>query len=144
MKPWLLRGIVMATVMVVARCALGWGITEFPTAGTTQRFAAVAVVVAVSMIFGGYDGLTDARRYPDADKGVDLIGRWLRAALFAGVVSGAISWALGAWFLPGIGQGSLPFELVIGACFTTLLIVIPASIGTVLGRRLAARQTVAA
>lgn len=130
--------------MVAVRCVLGWGITTFPTVGTPQRFAAVAVVIAVAMVFGGYDGLIDARRYPDADKGVDLTSRWFKSALFAGIVSGAVCWAVGTWLLPGIGQGSLPFELVIGACFTTLLIVIPASIGTVTGRRLATRNAVPA
>ncbi|CAM3857997.1 B-4DMT family transporter [Tsukamurella strandjordii] len=134
----------MAALMVAARCALGWGITVFPTTGTSQRFAAIALVIAVAVIFGGYDGLMDARRFPDADKGVDLTARWFKAALFGGVVSGAVCWALGSWLLPGIGQGSLPFELVIGACFTTLLLVISASIGAVAGRRLAARQSAAA
>ncbi|BDD81730.1 hypothetical protein TPB0596_14930 [Tsukamurella pulmonis] len=140
MKPWLIRGIALAAVQVVVRSALAWGIVAFPTHGTAQRFTAVAVVVAVAIVFGGYDGLTDARRYPVSEQGIDLVGRWFKAGLFAGVVSGAVCWVLGTWLLPGIGQGSLPFELVVGACFTALLIVIPASLGTVVGRRLAAKR----
>lgn len=144
MKPWLLRGIALAAVQVVVRSALAWGIVTFPMEGTAQRFTAVGVLVAVSIVFGGYDGLVDGRANPLAEQGIDLVGRWFKAALFAGVVSGAVCWAIGTWWLPGIGQGSLPFELVIGACFTALLIVIPASLGTVLGRRLATKRPAAA
>ncbi|GAB3129486.1 hypothetical protein GCM10027289_12070 [Tsukamurella serpentis] len=144
MKPWLIRGVILAVVQVIVRCALAWGIVAHPMSGTAQRFGAVAVVVAVAAFFGGFDGLTDARRYPVADQGIDLVGRWFKAAVFAGVLSGAICWALGTWALPGIGQSSLPFELVIGACFSTLLVIVPAAAGTVVGRRIGAKRAATA
>ncbi len=140
MKPWLIRGVALAVVLVVVRSALAWGVVALPTYGTAQRFTAIAVVLAVAIVLGGCDGLIDARANPVKEQGIDLAGRWFKAALFAGVVSGAVCWAIGTWVLPGIGQGSLPFELVIGACFTALLIVIPASAGTVIGRRLATKR----
>ncbi len=104
---WLLRGVVMTAVHVAARVVLGLAIIHAPLHSTVWKTIAVAVVVLVSLLWGGIDGIADARANPDPDDYEDLTVRWLKAGVFAGVVAGLISWILGSFVFAGIGQASL-------------------------------------
>ncbi|WHU49622.1 B-4DMT family transporter [Gordonia sp. L191] len=137
---WLLRGVVMTAVHVVARVVLGLAIIHAPLHSTVWKTIAVAVVVLVSLLWGGIDGIADARANPDPDDYEDLTVRWLKAGVFAGVVAGLISWILGSFVFAGIGQASLWVELIAGGSFTALLIFVPAFVGAAVGRWLMRRD----
>lgn len=81
------------------------------------------------------------RRHPrrsstpfDPDDYADLTVRWLKAGLFAGVVAAVVCWIIGTWFMSGIGQASLPIEIIAGGSFTALLVYAPAFVGFSFGR----------
>ncbi|GAA1480681.1 hypothetical protein GCM10009624_11210 [Gordonia sinesedis] len=140
MASWLLRGAVMSVVMIVARVLLGIVVVEAPLHTTVWKTVAIAVVVLIALIWGGIDGVRDARANPDPDDYEDLTVRWLKAGLFAGVTSGFVCWLIGTLWLPGIGQAGFFIELIAGASFTALLIFIPAFVGTAAGRFLMRRD----
>ncbi|MGU3294491.1 B-4DMT family transporter [Williamsia sp. M5A3_1d] len=140
MVAWMLRGVSMSVVHVVARVLLGLAIVHAPLQGTYWKTLAVAVVVLIAIIWGGIDGIADGRAHDDPEDYDDLTIRWLKAGLFTGVVSAIISWALSNYVVAGMGQNSIFVELFAGGSFTTLLVFIPALAGAALGRFLAHRQ----
>ncbi|KQR98685.1 hypothetical protein ASG12_09800 [Williamsia sp. Leaf354] len=140
MVAWLLRGVSMSVVHVVARVLLGLAIVHAPLQGTYWKTIAVAVVVLIAIIWGGVDGIADGRAHDDPEDYDDLTIRWLKAGLFTGVVSAIVSWALSNYLVAGMGQNSIFVELFAGGSFTTLLVFLAALVGAALGRLLARRQ----
>ncbi|MFW0790480.1 B-4DMT family transporter [Gordonia sp. CPCC 205333] len=140
MNSWLLRGVVMSAVHIVARVLLGVLIVNVPLHGTLWKTLAVAAVVLIAIIAGGIDGLRDAHAHDDPDDYDDLTIRWLKAGLLAGWVAGFVCWLLGKFVFAGIGEASFWIEMTAGAFFTALIIFVPAFIGASLGRLLVRRQ----
>ncbi|MGZ8179752.1 B-4DMT family transporter [Williamsia sp. SKLECPSW1] len=140
MLSWLLRGLPMAAVHIVARVLLGMALVHSPLHGTLWKTIAVAVVVVIPLIWGGIDGIVDARAHDDPDDYTDLTMRWLKAGLLAGVISAVISWGLANYVFNGMGENGFFIELFAGGSFTALLIFLPAMVGAGVGRYLARRQ----
>lgn len=132
--PWLLRGLVMTAVHVGVRVLLGVAIIGSPLHSTAWKTIAVAAVVLVALLWGGIDGIFDARANSDPDDYADLTVRWLKAGVFAGAVSSVVSWLLGTFVFSGMGQATFFIELFAGGSFTALLIFVPAFIGAAVGR----------
>ncbi|WP_278313003.1 B-4DMT family transporter [Lolliginicoccus levis] len=133
MNLWLIRGLILAAVVVFVRAVLGYGIYAWPESGSTQRYIAILVVMIAALAWPFFDGYADAKEFEDEEDRADLTLLWLKSAGVAGVVSGFVSWLL--WFiLPGIGSGNLIIEVTIGAGFMLLMLSIPAQIGILLGR----------
>jgi len=140
MESWLLRGVVMSIVQIVARVLLGAAVIAWPVTSPTYRWLAIAAVVLVALLWGGVDGIRDARANPDPDDYADLTVRWVKAGLLAGVVSCVVCWFLGTYWLNGIGQASFWIELFAGTSFITLLVFVPAFIGASVGRAIIRRE----
>lgn len=140
MSSWLVRGLPMTAVHVLARILLGVAVVEAPLNSTVWRTVAIAAVVLIALVWGGFDGIRDARANPDPDDYEDLTVRWLKAGVLAGVAAGLISWILGNTVLAGIGQAGLFVELIAGASFTALLVFVPAFVGAAIGRWLVRRE----
>lgn len=140
MVSWLLRGVVMTAVHVVARVLLGIAVVQSPLHSTAWRTIAVAAVVFIALVWGGFDGIRDARAHPDPDDYDDLTIRWLKAGVFAGLVSCLICWILGTIGVQGISESSFFIEIIAGGSFIALLIFFPAFIGASLGRWLTRRD----
>ncbi|MEP9392588.1 MULTISPECIES: B-4DMT family transporter [Gordonia] len=138
--PWLLRGVVMTAVHVGVRVLLGIAIIHSPLHSTVWKTIAVAAVVLVAVLWGGIDGISDARANPDPDDYDDLTVRWLKAGVLAGAASAIISWVLGTFVFAGIGQANFAVELFAGGSFTALLIFVPAFVGAAVGRFLIRRD----
>lgn len=140
MSSWLPRGLVMTAVHVLARVLLGVAVVNAPLHTTVWKTIAIAAVVLVALLWGGFDGVADARANPDPDDYADLTVRWLQAGLLAGVASGVIGWFLGRFVFAGIGEASLFIEVIAGGSFTALLVFVPAFMGAAVGRWLVRRD----
>ncbi|MEE4022948.1 B-4DMT family transporter [Gordonia sp. PKS22-38] len=140
MSSWLPRGLVMTAVHVIARVLLGVAVVEAPLNTTVWKTLAIGAVVLIALIWGGIDGVADARANPDPDDYADLTVRWLQAGLLAGVLAGLISWILGRSVFAGIGEASLFIELIAGGSFTALLVFVPAFMGAAVGRWITRRD----
>lgn len=140
MSSWLLRGLLMAAVHVVTRVLLGIAVVQAPLHTTTWKTIAIAAVVLVALIWGGWDGIRDARANPDPDDYDDLTVRWLQAGLLAGLLAGIVGWILGKFVFAGIGQAGLFVEIIAGGSFTALIIFFPAFLGVAIGRWLTRRE----
>lgn len=130
----------MTAVHVIARVLLGIAVVQAPLHSTTWKTIAIGAVVLLALIWGGIDGMADARANEDPDDYADLTVRWLQAGLLAGVLAGLIGWILGKFVFAGIGQANLFTELIAGGSFTALLIFFPAFLGAAVGRWLVRRQ----
>ncbi|MFC4602700.1 B-4DMT family transporter [Rhodococcus kronopolitis] len=140
MNSWLLRGLGMAFVHVVARVLLGIAVTEWPLHGSSLRWVSLAAVILVAMVWGGIDGIRDERAYPGEDEGADLTMRWLKAGVLAGLVAGLATWAVGLVSDIALGENSLFFEMTSGAAFTILLVFVPATLAVTIGRLIVRRE----
>ncbi|MCP2159167.1 hypothetical protein LX12_000331 [Williamsia serinedens] len=140
MVSWLIRGLPMAAVHIVARVLLGMAIVHSPLNGTWWKTLAVAAVVIIPLIWAGIDGIADARAHDDPDDYEDLTMRWLKAGLLAGVIAGIVGWALANHVFAGMGKNSFVIELFAGGSFTALLVFIPAMVGASVGRFFVRRQ----
>lgn len=140
MSSWLLRGLAMSVVHILARVLLGVAIVQAPLHSTVWKTLAVAAVVLIAIIWGGIDGMRDARANPDPDDYEDLTVRWLKAGLLAGVISAIVCWILGRFFFAGIGEAGFFVELFAGGSFTALVIFGPAFLGAAVGRFLVRRD----
>ncbi|MGB3697764.1 MAG: B-4DMT family transporter [Gordonia sp. (in: high G+C Gram-positive bacteria)] len=134
MSSWLLRGVVMSIVHIAARIILGVVVITAPLSSPLGRWLAVIAVVLVAVIWGGLDGIKDARAHTDPDDYEDLTIRWLKVGLFAAVVSCLTCWILGTFWLNGIGQAAFWIEMTAGVSFITLITYLPAFFGVSLGR----------
>ncbi|QRY64021.1 B-4DMT family transporter [Gordonia sp. PDNC005] len=140
MSSWLLRGVVMSIVHIAARIILGAVVISAPLSSPLARWLTIAACIVVAIVWGGLDGLKDARAHSDPDDYEDLTVRWLKAGLLAGFVSCLVSWILGTVWLNGIGQASLPIELIAGTSFIALIVFVPAFFGASVGRFLIRRE----
>ena len=133
MSKWLLRGVVFATAMVIVRLFQGVLINASPGNAILFSVTLVAVFTIAVVIWGFIDGRADARRSPDPDRRTDLAMIWLLAGLFAGIVSGAVSWIIGL-FYKSIYVGGLLNEITTFAAFTALLVFVAGVIAVTVGR----------
>lgn len=127
MTAWLLRALVLGSLVVVLRVLLGFAMGTAPTWGTLWRAACLVLIIGAAAAWG----LRDAR----SGGGEDLVVRWLGAGIVAGLGSGAVCLVLG--YVPGIelGGGGVLFELTASASFILLLVFLPALAGVAYGRR---------
>lgn len=137
---WLIRGLPMAIGHIAARVLLGIAVIQAPLHTTLWKTLAIAVLVLIALLWGGLDGIRDARANPDPDDYRDLTLMWLWGGIFAGLVAGLVSWLLGKFVFAGIGQAAFFVELIAGAAFTALIIFIPAFAGAAVGRWLMRRD----
>lgn len=140
MNSWLFRGVAMSVVHIVARVLLALGVVNSPLQSTTWKGLAVAAVIFIALVWGGIDGIRDARTHGDPDYYEDLTVKWLKAGVFTGVVSAIVCWCLGTWVMAGIGQATFFVELIAGGSFTTLIVFVPAFIGVAVGRAIIRRD----
>ncbi|MFD4181909.1 B-4DMT family transporter [Rhodococcus sp. NPDC058514] len=141
MNSWLLRGLGMASVHVGTRVVLGLAVTQWPLHGSALRWLSLALVVIVALVWGGLDGIRDARSAVDEESGADLTMMWLKAAAVAGLLAGAVCWLLGVITDIALGDNTLFFELTSGAAFTVLLVFLPAMLAVAVGRFLVRRKS---
>ncbi|MCF8588011.1 B-4DMT family transporter [Gordonia sp. HY285] len=141
MTSWLIRGVLMSIVQIAARFILGAVVIAAPLSKTLSTSLALAAVVLIAIVWGGIDGIRDARAHADPDDYDDLTVRWLKAGLLAGFVSCLVSWIVGTagWF-NGIGQASFAVEIFAGTSFITLIVFVPAFFGASIGRLIIRRE----
>jgi hypothetical protein len=139
MNKWLLRGLVLAAVMIVVRLVQGPMINAFVSKSSLISIALLAAFVAAVFVWGTIDGHADAAAQPDPDHREDLAMIWLLAGLVAGVLSGAVAWII-SLFDEHLYVGGLMSEVTSFAAFTALLVFLPAMIAVVLGRYLIDRN----
>lgn len=139
MSKWLLRGVVLAALMVVIRLLQGAMIGAWETAALYISVSLVVVFGAVSFVWGLLDGQKDARAQADPDRREDLAMVWLLAGLFGGVVSGLVSWIISQVY-DNIYTGGLLTELTTFAAFTALIAFVMGVCGVALGRWLIDRN----
>jgi MFS family permease len=139
MSKWLLRGLVFAALMVIVRLLQGAMINAWETKAGLISAVLVAAFAVVALAWGYVDGRTDARKNPDPERRDDLAMSWLLAGLFAGVVSGAVAWLIGAFYKNLYVEGLIN-EVTTFAAFTALLVFLSAIIGVALGHWLVDRK----
>jgi MFS family permease len=139
MSKWLLRGLVFAALMVIVRLLQGAMINAWETKAGLISAVLVAAFALVALAWGYVDGRTDARHNPDPERRDDLAMSWLLAGLFAGVVSGAVAWLIGAFYKSLYVEGLIN-EVTTFAAFTALLVFLFAIIGVALGHWLVDRK----
>lgn len=139
MTTWLPRGLVFAAGMVFLRLVQGALINTYPTKSGIISILLVAVFGLVALIWGFLDGTADARASADPDRRRNLAMRWLMAGLFAGVVSGAVTWLISLFYRNVYVDGLGPEVTAIGA-FTALMVFLPATIAVAVGRRMVDRR----
>jgi len=139
MSKWLLRGIVLAALMVVIRLLQGAMIGAWQSEALLISVSLVVIFAIVAFVWGLLDGQQDARAQADPDRREDLAMVWLLAGLFAGVVSGLVSWII-SLFYGDIYTGGLLTELTTFAAFTALVAFAIGVCGVTLGRYLVDRK----
>lgn len=136
MTAWVVRGVLLAVLNVVARILLGFAIGQWPLSGSSLRWVALAVVVLAAAVWGFVDTRRDRRSGANAD----LLILWLKAGLFGGVLAGALAWLADLLPVFDLGDNSLLFELTSGAAWTALLIFVPAMVGVGIAHHLENRR----
>jgi len=124
----------MSVLHIVTRIILGFFVIAAPLSSNIGKTIALVVVVLVAIIWGGFDGIKDARANPDPDDYEDLTIRWLKVGLFAAVISCFVCWVLGTLWLNGIGQAAFWIDMTAGVSFVTLIVYVPAFFGVSMGR----------
>lgn len=136
MISWGVRSIGMTAVHVIARVILGVVITAVPLQGVLSRNIAFGIVVVIALVWAGLDGVIDSRAHELVEDRSDLIMRWIIAGLITGVAGGFICYLLEKAGVNGLGSQGLFFDLTSGAAGTALMVIIPATIGIAIGRRI--------
>ncbi|AMY18993.1 hypothetical protein SAMN05444374_105107 [Rhodococcoides kroppenstedtii] len=132
MTGWVVRGVGMALVHVVARVVLALAVAAAPTRGSMLQMLTLVAVLLVAIVWGALDGIAAGRR-GEADA-TDHTMVWLKASLVAGVGAGFLSWLFTAVANLAVSANSLIFEITAGAAFTVLLVFVPATIAVAIGR----------
>ncbi|QKT07273.1 B-4DMT family transporter [Gordonia sp. X0973] len=140
MNSWILRGVSMGAFVTVAWVLVGVLMHIGATAGTIWSTIALALIVLVALLWGGYDGIRDARANQDPDDYADLTMVWLKAGFLSAVIAAVIGWIVGSTIVPGMGPAPLFVALTAGISFLTLLVYVPAFIGVSIGRWLVRRE----
>lgn len=133
MTTWMLRGLVFAAGMVIARLVQGTLINSFETKAGLISFVIVVIYGVTSFIWGLFDGRSDAKDNWDPDRRRDLAMTWLLAGLIAGVVSGAVTW-IASLLYPHVYVDSIISEITTFAAFTALMVFVPAITAVAIGR----------
>lgn len=133
MTTWLPRGLLFAIGMVLLRLVQGSLVNASPTHAGSISISLVALFGLAALIWGFFDGVSDARANPDPDRRRDLAMRWLLAGLFAGVVSGIVCFIIARFYKAIYADGIVP-EVTAYAAFTALMMFLPAMITIVIGR----------
>lgn len=146
MRPWLTRGFGMAILHAAAGTALAKAAVYAPTGLGTVKIVVVAALAGAGALWSALDSWrTSADDSPERSRSAlrrdDLSRVWLIAALIAGPLSGILFVIGRAVLVDQSGAGELRDALIGGAAFTALLILVPALLGMVAGRRLAPRKT---
>lgn len=139
MSKWLLRGVVLAALMVIIRLLQGAMIGAWQSEALLISISLVVIFAIVAFVWSLLDGQQDARAQADPDRRDDLAMVWLLAGLFAGVVSGLVSWII-SQFYGDIYTGGLLTELTTFAAFTALIAFAVGVCGVTLGRYLIDRN----
>ncbi|MFT4201522.1 B-4DMT family transporter [Gordonia sp. (in: high G+C Gram-positive bacteria)] len=140
MISWLLRGLVMGAFVTAAWILVGVLMESSATMGTTWRIIALALIVLFALIWGGFDGIRDARANPDPDDYADLTMVWLKAGFLAAAIAVVVGWIVGTTLVAGMGPRPIFVSLTAGISFLTLLVYIPAFVGVSVGRWLVRRE----
>src|SRR4029078_13202734 len=98
MSKWLLRGLVFAALMVIVRLLQGAMINAWETKAGLISITLVVLFAIAVFLWGLIDGRAEARANPGPDRREDLTMTCLLAALFAGVLSGAIAWFISLFY----------------------------------------------
>ncbi len=138
MTKWFQRALVFAAAMVVLRLLQGALINAWESQSALISVVLLLMFVIGVLVWGAFDGKSDASANPDPDRRQDLATTWLVAGLVTGVISGAVAWLISLLY-KAIYVGGLLNELTTFAAFTTLLVFIPAMAGVVIGRFLVDR-----
>jgi hypothetical protein len=139
MTKWLLRGLAFAAAMVVLRVIQGVLINAFESQSGLISVVLVLMFVAAVLVWGLFDGRSDAKDNPDPDRRRDLATTWLIAGLVAGLLGGVVAWLV-SLLDKAIYAGTLINELTTFAAFTALLVFVPAMGGAMVGRWMLDRQ----
>lgn len=140
MSSWTLRGVFMGALVTVAWILVGVLMRVAATIGTTWSTIALALIVLAAIVWGGYDGIRDARANPDPDDYADLTMVWLKAGFLSAVIAVIIGWIAGMTLVPEMRPPGLFVALTAGISFLTLLVYVPAFIGVSIGRWLVRRD----
>ncbi|GAB11066.1 hypothetical protein GOARA_064_00680 [Gordonia araii NBRC 100433] len=136
----MLRGLLMGAVVTVGWVLVGALMGVTPTIGTAWKVIALAIIVLTAIIWGGYDGIRDARANPDPDDYADLTMVWLKAGFLAAFIAVVVGWVVGTLFVPGMGVSSIFIALTAGISSLTLFVYVPAFAGVAIGRWLVRRE----
>jgi len=139
MNKWLPRGLAFAALMVVIRVVQGALIEQFSSQAPLISVAMCGIFGLAVLIWGFFDGRSDARAHPDPDRRDDLAMTWLLVGLTAGIVSGVVSWLISLAY-SALYTAGLMSELTTFAAFTSLLVFLPGAIGVSIGRWLTDRH----
>nr|WP_167305306.1 B-4DMT family transporter [Saccharomonospora piscinae] len=131
MPSWIPRALGMAVLHAAATVAAAKFAVFQPTEVTLVTVIALAVLVGTAALWSAIDSWT----------GLAEAGRaWFVAALVGGVGSGVLTVVGKAVFVDRTGVSALASALTGGAAFTALLVLVPAGLGLLVGRRLRATQ----
>ena len=108
-------------------------------AHSAQQAVLIVLFAIAVFVWGVLDGQADARANPDPDRRDDLAMTWLLAGLFAGIVSGAVTWLI-SLFYKSLYVEALVNEVTTFAAFTALLVFLASVAGVSLGRWLVDRN----
>ncbi|MCP3801240.1 hypothetical protein NLX83_18425 [Allokutzneria sp. A3M-2-11 16] len=120
MRTWMTRGLALGALHAVAHVAVAAVRVHSPETLTLPRTVALAVLVLTAAAWAFLD-----RSRTD----------WLPAAVVAGLVAGLLGVAGQALLVDATSFSTLGVALTGGAAFTALLVLVPATIGRLLGRR---------
>ncbi|MFT3900010.1 MAG: B-4DMT family transporter [Gordonia sp. (in: high G+C Gram-positive bacteria)] len=140
MISWLLRGLSMGAIVTTAWVLVGVFMKASATTGSLWKVLAVALIVLLALLWGGLDGIRDARANPDPDDYADLTMVWLKAGFLAAAIAVVIGYIVGNTILPQMGPRPLFVALTAGISFLTLLVYVPAFVGVSVGRWLIRRE----
>jgi len=135
MRSWLLRGLIFAFAMVVLRLIQGKMINTWESQAQLISIVLVLIFAIAAVIWGYFDGRSDAAAQPDPDRRRDLAMTWLLAGLVAGILSGAVAWLI-SLFYKDIYAASILNEVTTFAAFTALLVFLGGITGASVGRYL--------
>ncbi len=139
MSKWLLRGLVFAALMVILRLLQGAMINAWETKAGLISLTLVVLYAIAAFIWGVADGRADAKANPDPDRRGDIAMTWLLAGLFAGIVSGFVTWVIHL-FYNAVYVDSIISEVTTFAAFVALLVFLMGVSGGALGRWLIDRN----
>ncbi|WP_290705469.1 MULTISPECIES: B-4DMT family transporter [Gordonia] len=140
MSSWILRGLSMGALVTVAWVLVGILMRVAATVGSAWSIIALALIVLTSIVWGGYDGIRDARANPDPDDYADLTMVWLKAGFLSAAIAVVIGWIAGMTLVPEMRPPGLMVAITAGISFLTLLVYVPAFIGVSIGRWLIRRE----